>query len=120
LVLSAARSAGPDGLAAVVLCYNCRVARAHQRFNVFYVLLVAAGILFAVSAFAYFVMAARARNPLSQETSVLMRWMDNYGGLILGMELVALAICTVGAIAWDRFFEAAGHDRASEDRGRIV
>jgi hypothetical protein len=81
------------------------VAKRRAPFNVFYAVRIVVGVVFALTAFAYFVMAARARNAARVETSMLMSWMDEYGGLILAAELGALAVATVGAIAWDHYFD---------------
>ncbi len=77
-----------------------------ERFNPFYVLLIGAGIAFAVTACAYGVMAFRAlRMGAPQveaaENGGLLVFLDQYGGLIMGIELVILAICTFGAMALD-------------------
>lgn len=82
-------------------CYNPLVAKRKEPFNVFYVLLLVVGVLFALTAFAYFVMATRARSTTIVERAELMRLLDRNGGTILAIELAILAVCTVGAIGWD-------------------
>lgn len=81
------------------------VARRDEPVNPFYVGLIAAGSLFAITACAYFVMAWRALQPAGEPAgaSSLTDFLREYGALLLSGELVILAIATVGAIGLDEF-----------------
>jgi hypothetical protein len=81
--------------------------------NPFYGLLLAAGILFAVTAFALFVTSVR-KNTMAQGGSgvssasvehPLVTWMSRHGDVALAVELAVLAIGTVGAIATDDYWQ---------------
>ncbi len=80
------------------------MAKQNEPFNIFYGLLVFVGIAFGVTAFAYFVMAIRARSTMIAEAPGLMTLLDRHGAALLGIELALLALCTVGAIGWDHFW----------------
>ena len=81
--------------------------------NPFYGLLLVAGIAFALTATAYGVMAFRDREtrapmPDSEAATAehpLMAWMSRNGEKALGVELVLLALGTVGAIATDDYWQ---------------
>lgn len=74
--------------------------------NPFYVLLVAAGILFTVTACAYFVMMLRSGAAGGiPETGTLMAWLENYGMTALIVELVALSAATLAAMGTDDYWE---------------
>lgn len=77
-----------------------------ERFNPFYVLLIVAGIIFSVTACAYGVMAFRALRMGAPQVEAegsggLLVVLDEHGGLIMTVELVALAIFTFSAMALD-------------------
>lgn len=76
--------------------------------NPFYVLLIVVGCAFAVTACAYFVMTTMARDATTwQEADAsgpLMTLMDQYGFLLMVVELVVLAILTFAAIATDEYW----------------
>lgn len=93
----AACSRGITNLAAIIEV----VSKPKEPFNVFYALLLVVGVAFALTAFAYFVMAARARHTVTVERSGLMHLLSEQGGTILAIELGILALCTIGAIGWD-------------------
>lgn len=83
------------------------VAKVKEPFNPFYAVLLLAGLLFAVSACAYGVMAFTAlRNgPIVDGPSSgqqLLVFLDDHGGKLLTSELVLLGIATVGVIGWDQ------------------
>lgn len=105
--LALSRSLRPRG-------YNSLVSKRKEPFNFFYVVLLPVGVAFALTAFAYFVMAARARATNIAERSDLMRVLDVHGASILGGELAVLAVCTIGAIAWDHY--ASRRDLPDERR----
>ena len=77
--------------------------------NPFYALLVIAGVAFVLTACAYGVMAFRQARPDSQplaETDTsLLGVLDRHGALILGGQVVLLALLTVGAMGTDDFWE---------------
>lgn len=77
--------------------------------NPFYVLLLASGIMFAITACAYGVMAFRTfhvgSGAADAEPSALMRFLEDHGGAVMGWELAALAAATAGAIGTDRFWK---------------
>jgi hypothetical protein len=77
--------------------------------NPLYVLLVVAGVVFAITAFAYGVMTVKMLDPdqaraIRREGTGLMHFMDVHGFRLLMIELVILATATVGAIATDSWW----------------
>jgi hypothetical protein len=92
--------------------------------NPFYILLLIAGLTFAITAVAYGVMATRTnasfRAHVEPESSApphpLMTWMSKYGNEALITELAMLAVCTVGAIGTDEYWQrrAAAGKRQSQ------
>lgn len=94
--------------------YNCdAMQRSNKFWNPFYGLLLAAGIMFAVTATAYGVMAFRdrqAQSPVAESETQsaehpLMSWMRRNGETALSIELFVLALGTVGAIATDDYWQ---------------
>jgi hypothetical protein len=88
---------------------------AKKNFNPFYVLLIPAGLVFAVTAFAYGYMAFQAVNAIRSEAGVhaghpLFQWLRAHGDAALLIELALLAVLTVAAIATDKLW-----DRAAEN-----
>lgn len=84
--------------------------------NPFYVLLILVGIVFCVSACAYGVMAYRGLKVSdSAVTGGLIALMEQRGGLILAVELAALAAATVGAIGLDEIRSRRAARLASPD-----
>jgi len=85
--------------------------RSEKFANPFYGLLLLAGLSFAITATAYGVMAYRDRDTAPSVTSEsveehpLMLWMSDHGDAALLTELGVLAICTVGAIATDDYWQ---------------
>jgi hypothetical protein len=77
--------------------------------NPFYILLVAFGLTFVVTATAYGVMAFReSRAAVSGSPSIghpLMEWMNRHGNTALMVELVLLGISTVAAIGTDDYWQ---------------
>ena len=84
------------------------MAKRREPTNPFYALLLVAGVIFAVTACAYGVMAFRAVAPQAGQASPsgegLMRLLDRYGLWLLLGEIVVLAIATFGAIATDDYW----------------
>jgi hypothetical protein len=93
------------------------VKRYQKSANPFYVLLVIAGLAFAITATAYGVMAFRdarprdnaaltaSETPAPETEHPLMEWMRRHGEVALLSELGALAICTFAAIGTDTFWQ---------------
>ncbi len=97
-------------LAAHVLHFGLLVAKQTQPTNPFYVLLIVAGIAFAVTASAYGVMTLKAFSPpQSQANSAagqqLLTFLDEHGMLLLVVELIVLGIATFGAMATDSYWQ---------------
>lgn len=89
---------------------------AKKSLNPFYLLLVPAGLVFVVTAFAYGVMAFRAVNAVRAQAEVhanhtLNQWLRAHGDAALLIELAVLAFLTVAAIATDRLWERSTEDR---------
>jgi hypothetical protein len=113
-----------------------------SRTNPFYVLLVIFGIAFSLTACAYGVMAFRAvrgagitsshehrdtshrssdpSGPTSDRPATetpageaLLKFLDEHGALLLGVELVLLALATFGAIGSDGYWSRATVDRSN-------
>ncbi|MCI0492916.1 MAG: hypothetical protein L0Z07_08265 [Planctomycetes bacterium] len=78
--------------------------------NPFYVLLLLAGIAFAITATAYGVMAFRESRAggqanVAEEPHPLIAWMSRHGDAALLTELGFLAAFTIGAIGTDQFWQ---------------
>jgi hypothetical protein len=71
--------------------------------NPFYVLLLAVGVVFAITACAYCVMTVRGLEPGANEVG-LMAVMSQHGLTILIAELVGLGVLTVAAIGTDEYW----------------
>jgi hypothetical protein len=83
------------------------VAKVKEPFNPFYAVLLVAGIVFAVTASAYGVMAITAlrKGPIVRGESAgarLLVFLDEHGATLLTGELILLGIATVGVIGWDQ------------------
>jgi hypothetical protein len=90
--------------------YNCNMSQP-KAVNPFYVAALPAGVIFAITACSYMVMAYRGLNPHHSSESGLVGLMDRHGMAILLVELAILGVLTVAAITtdgfWTRRFEAA-------------
>ena len=79
--------------------------------NPFYLALIPVGVVFALTACSYMVMAYRGLDPHSESEQGLPGLMNHWGLTIMGVELALLGILMVAAIAsddfWTRRFEAA-------------
>ena len=89
--------------------------------NPFYILLIPAGIVFAVTAFAYGYMAFQAVNAVRAEAGMhaghpLFQWLRVHGDAALLIELAVLAVLTVGAIATDRLMDGSRRDEDEFER----
>lgn len=99
--------------------------RSRKSANPFYVLLILAGLSFAITATAYVVMAFREANahaePVAGAASTisssdehpLMQWMRRHGNAALLTELGLLAICTFAAIGTDSYWQRKADVRRS-------
>jgi hypothetical protein len=96
------------------------VAQRKQPFNPFYALLVIVGVAFTITACAYALMMVRATNSernyaaefgLSDNDSGLMTLLDERGMEIMGVEVLLLALATVGAMGLDQY--RSGRDDAN-------
>ncbi|MCO6454010.1 MAG: hypothetical protein J5I93_01740 [Pirellulaceae bacterium] len=77
--------------------------------NPFYVVLVAVGVLFVITACAYGVMTLRGIEPAESaagEPHQLMELMDRHGFTLLMVELSVLALATFAAIGTDHWWTA--------------
>jgi hypothetical protein len=77
--------------------------------NPFYVLLMIAGTLFGLTACAYFVMALRMKSPETADLDpsaplTLVTFLDRHGVALMLVEVGALAVLTIGAIATDGYW----------------
>jgi hypothetical protein len=99
------------------------VAKQKQPVNPFYAALIAVGVAFTVTACAYALMMLRATQPKDSYTAAsamspgdeagLMKLLDERGMEILGVEVLLLALATVGAIGLDQY--RSGRSAGSED-----
>jgi hypothetical protein len=72
--------------------------------NPFYIVLLAVGAVFAITACAYCVMTVRGLEPRPDEVG-LMGLMSQHGLTILVVELIVLGLLTVAAIGTDGYWE---------------
>ena len=89
--------------------------------NPFYVVLLAVGAVFAITACAYGVMTVRGLDPQLADEQGLMGLMSRHGLAIMVVQLVLLGVLTVAAIATDDYWmgkQAEVGGRRSEVRGR--
>jgi hypothetical protein len=89
-----------------------------QAFNPFYAAALPAGIVFAVTACSYMVMAYRGLNPHHAAGPGLVGLMDRHGLTILGGELLVLAVLTVAAITTDAYWTRRAERLAKPDETR--
>jgi hypothetical protein len=97
------------------------MAKSKEPTNPFYVLLLAVGVLFFVTASTYFVMTLRGdrlgRQPQSvAQTSGLIQFMDRRGGQLLAGELLLLGVCTAAAMASDGYWSRRHERRTGGDQ----
>lgn len=91
--------------------------RSKKSANPFYVLLVIAGMSFAITATAYVVLAFRESRPVATADSAgiaiqehpLMVWMSRHGNATLLAELGFLAVFTFAAIGTDSYWQRRAH-----------
>jgi hypothetical protein len=95
------------------------MAKRLEAINPFYIVLVVVGILFALTACAYGVMALRAVAVRSGEASAsgqsLMQFLDRYGMWVMIGELAVLALATFGAIGTDDYWTRRAQQRNSSN-----
>ena len=82
--------------------------------NPFYVLLLLAGVLFVITACAYFTMAVREADGAASAGHGLMKFLSQYGLQLLIGELLLLAIGTFGAISTDEYWSRRAASRARQ------
>jgi hypothetical protein len=96
------------------------MANVRPRTNPFYAALVLLGVAFTVTACAYAVMTYRAldvRLESAAEKNGLMSVLSSHGAAILGIEVLLLAIATVGAIGLDQYRQIrAQRDSSNEEK----
>ena len=102
--------------------------RSQKSANPFYVLLIIAGLSFALTATAYVVMAfreahAREGTTKNETTAVatsdehpLMVWMRHHGDAALLTELGLLAMCTFAAIGTDSYWQRRAESQRSPQK----
>ena len=88
--------------------------------NPFYILLMVAGVIFALTASAYFVMALRMKSPGAAELDesapfTLVTFLDRHGMTVMIWELAALAVATFAAIGTDDFWTRRAKARLKDD-----
>jgi hypothetical protein len=89
--------------------------------NPFYVLLLAFGVAFALTACAYSVMTLKAvrRSPEPEAAgAALLTFLDEYGPLLMGGELALLAVTTVAAISTDRYWMRRAYEEHQANRSK--
>lgn len=95
------------------------VARRRERTNPFYALLIAAGVIFTLTASAYGVMMLKAIRTLSpadlEQDSGLLGFMDRHGLKVMSVELGLLALATCGVIGTDRYWSPPPRAPQPED-----
>jgi hypothetical protein len=102
------------------------VRRSQKSANPFYVLLIIAGLSFAMTTTVYVVMAfreahaheesvaGRAQTAAAGDEHPLMQWMRQHGNAALLTELGLLAICTFAAIGTDSYWQRRADSRRSQ------
>jgi hypothetical protein len=93
-----------------------------RRRNPFYILLVPLGVAFVVTASAYYVMAFQSVNPVrdaaGNQAHPMFKWLRAHGDEAMLVELAALAVLTIAAIAtdhiWGRSADAVTDPAASK------
>ncbi len=85
--------------------------------NPFYAVLIVAGVLFLITAFAYFTMAVREANGAVPTAHGLTSLLARHGMTALIAELALLAVATFGAIGTDDYWNrrAASRSRTQAD-----
>jgi hypothetical protein len=94
---------------------------AKKRLNPFYFALAPAGVVFAITAFAYGFMAFQAVNAGRAGAGrhaehPLFAWLRAHGDMALLVELALLAVLTVAAIATDKWWDQDDRDRQEYER----
>lgn len=82
--------------------------------NPFYALLVVVGVLFVITAFAYFTMTLRQSHAGDSPPSGLVDFLARHGLWLLVGELVLLAIGTFGAIGTDDYWTRRAQAQAAK------
>jgi hypothetical protein len=84
--------------------------------NPFYVILIAAGTAFLLTACAYAVMMLHANRgfPAGGRARQMLAWLNDHGGLVMGAELAVLLAAAVVAAATDAFWTRRAARRHTE------
>ena len=104
--------------------FKFSVPKTSKAFNPFYGILVVVGVLFVMTASAYFVMTLRDANPESKnemKNHPLLISVERHGLTALVAELVVLGVATFAAIGtddyWERRRRRQAASRANESGG---
>ena len=82
------------------------MARRSAPINPFYIVLVIAGIVFAITACAYGVMTFLAMQAgYADQKPALLAFLEEHGGMLLTIELAVLAVATFAAIGTDSYWD---------------
>ena len=88
--------------------------------NPFYILLLIAGVAFCLSACTYGVMMVKRiephANPAAAADAGLVEFVAQHGAVVLTVELIALALCTVAAMATDSFWSRRAEAKAARSK----
>jgi H+/Cl- antiporter ClcA len=85
--------------------------------NPFYIVLIAVGVVFAITACAYGVMTVRGLDPHAADEGGLVGLMDQHGLTIMVAEIVLLGVLTALAIGTDDFWTRQAASGTSEASG---
>lgn len=91
-----------------------------QRRNPFYAILGVVGVVFVITASSYCLSVLRGLRPESRSAAphALERWIDRHGTTALTIELVLLAIATVGSITVDEMGNRDARRLLDDERRR--
>lgn len=79
-----------------------------KRSNPFYAALLVVGVLFAITACAYFTMTVRNADPRRPAESGMINFMSSYGTQVIMVELGLLTVLTFLAIGTDDYWTGEG------------
>lgn len=111
------------------LCYNpvtivpllsgsrvCRVAKRSGPINPFYIVLVVAGMVFAITACAYGVMTFLAmQSSYGENKPALLDFLEEHGAGLLSIELAVLAVATFAAMGTDSYWDRRAERKAAAE-----
>jgi hypothetical protein len=94
------------------------VPKSRKAINPFYGLLVVVGVLFVITACAYFVMTLRDAKPELKSTAhPLLAFVEKHGLTALIAELAVLGVATFGAIGTDDYWERRRRKQVAAEGG---